>query len=94
MIPFQPVDKDNWMSARTPLDVFLTQVRSDPDFPACAEHVRAILALSNDLNVTIQKFAATIQQDVALTLRILRTANSSLYNRSGRPLLSVAHAAS
>lgn len=94
MITCQPVDKDNSTSVRTPLDVFLTQVRSDPDFPACAEHVRAILALSTDLNATIQKFATTIQRDVALTLRILRTANSSLYNRSGRPVLSVAHAAS
>ncbi len=94
MIPFQPVDKDNSTYGRTPLDVFLAQVRSDPDFPACAEHVRAILALASDLNATIQKFAATIQRDVALTLRILRTANSSLYNRSNRPVLSLAHAAS
>lgn len=78
----------------TPLEVFLQQVRSDPDFPACAEHVKAILALSADLNATIQKFAATVQRDVALTLRILRTANSALYNRSGRPVLSVSHAAS
>jgi hypothetical protein len=94
MIPWTPVDKDSAKSGITPLEVFLQQVRSDPDFPACAEHVRAILALSSDLNATIQKFASTIQRDVALTLRILRTANSALYNRSGRPVLSVSHAAS
>jgi hypothetical protein len=94
MIPCGPVDKDSPKSGITPLEVFLQQVRSDPDFPACAEHVRAILALASDMNATIQKFANTIQRDVALTLRILRTANSALYNRSGRPVLSVSHAAS
>ncbi len=94
MIPCGPVDKDSPKPGITPLEVFLQQVRSDPDFPACAEHVRAILALASDLNATIQKFANTIQRDVALTLRILRTANSALYNRSGRPVLSVSHAAS
>ncbi len=94
MIPCGPVDKDSPKPGTTPLEVFLQQVRSDPDFPACAEHVRGILALASDLNATIQKFANTIQRDVALTLRILRTANSALYNRSGRPVLSVSHAAS
>lgn len=36
--------------------------------------------------------ARTILKDIGLTSQILRIANSALYNRSGRPIMSVAHA--
>lgn len=94
MIPKESVETESRKEAVTPLVVFLQQVRSDPDFPACTENVRALLALAADGEATIQSFAQAIERDLALTLRVLRIANSALYNRSRRPILSVAHAAS
>ena len=94
MIPKELVDSESRKSAVTSLAVFLQQVHSDPDFPACAENVRALLALAADGDATIQNFAQTIERDLALTLRVLRIANSALYNRSRRPILNVTHAAS
>jgi HD-like signal output (HDOD) protein len=94
MIPKELVEAESRKGVITPLAVFLQQVHSDPDFPACAENVRALLALAADGDATIQNFAQAIERDLALTLRVLRIANSALYNRSRRPILSVTHAAS
>jgi HD-like signal output (HDOD) protein len=39
-----------------------------------------------------REMGALILKDLGLTSRILRLGNSAMFNRSGRPILSVAHA--
>ena len=41
---------------------------------------------------TLQSCARTIQQDFGLTLRLLRIANSAMFNLSGKTVISVTHA--
>lgn len=45
-----------------------------------------------DPKTTVQTISTLIGKDVGLALRVIRTANSARYNRSGRPILTLAHA--
>lgn len=45
-----------------------------------------------DEEASLRQLTSLILKDFSLTLKILRTANSSHYNRSGKPILSVTHA--
>jgi len=69
-------------------------VLQSEDFPAFSENVQAVLWSSRQSDATISHITSLILKDLGLTTRVLRTANSSLYNRSGKPVVSVAHACS
>lgn len=45
-----------------------------------------------DEEASLRRLTGLILKDYSLTLKILRTANSAHYNRSGKPILSVSHA--
>jgi len=45
-----------------------------------------------DEEASFRGLTSLVLRDYGLTLRVLRTANSAQYNRSGRPILSVSHA--
>jgi HD-like signal output (HDOD) protein len=45
-----------------------------------------------DLESSGVELSRIILKDVGLASQILRLANSAMYNRSGRPILSIAHA--
>ncbi len=62
--------------------------------PPFAVHARELLARSMDPDTGSAGLARVILKDLGLTSQILRTANSPAYNRSGRPLGSIAHAIS
>ncbi|MBK9171024.1 MAG: HDOD domain-containing protein [Bryobacterales bacterium] len=79
-------------AAEDPLHAALARIESDPNFPGCAHHIRGLMALSASPEVSAQTLAAIVRKDVALTLRILKAANSAYYNRSGRPVLSITQA--
>jgi HD-like signal output (HDOD) protein len=73
------------------LDEFLTEIARAPEFPALSRSIEQVL-LKVDQQASIQHITNVILKDYSLTLRILRTANSALYNRSGRQIHSISHA--
>lgn len=70
----------------------LSQILQRSDFPALAEHIQELLARLADPNATASTISTIIGKDVGLSLRIIRTANSIQYNRSGKPILALPHA--
>ncbi|MBI4908154.1 MAG: HDOD domain-containing protein [Acidobacteria bacterium] len=65
-----------------------------PDLPAFSHHIQQILSSAHQEDVSIRNITEIVLREYSVTLKLLRVANSPLYNRSGRPILSVAHAAS
>jgi HD-like signal output (HDOD) protein len=70
----------------------LAEILGRPDFPAFSEHIQRIMRSAEDEDASVRLITNIILRDYSLTLRLLRTANSPAYNRSGRPIHSVTHA--
>jgi HD-like signal output (HDOD) protein len=70
---------------------FLAEIAGMAEFPALSRSIEQVL-LKVDEEASVQHITNVILKDYSLTLRILRTANSSLYNRSGRQIVSISHA--
>jgi HD-like signal output (HDOD) protein len=70
---------------------FLEEIAGMAEFPALSHSIEQVL-LKVDEEASLQHITNVILKDYSLTLRILRTANSSLYNRSGRQIHSISHA--
>jgi HD-like signal output (HDOD) protein len=74
------------------IEACLGQILQRNDFPAFAAHIQAVLVKAQDPEASLRQVTNAILKDMGLVLRVLRTANSPLYNRSGRPIHTVAHA--
>src|SRR5580692_5947822 len=72
---------------------FLADIGQMPEFPALSRSIEQVL-LKVEEGASLQHITNVILKDYSLTLRILRTANSALYNRSGRHIRSISHAVS
>ncbi|MCP5120429.1 MAG: HDOD domain-containing protein [bacterium] len=70
----------------------LSKILNSKDFPAFAEHVAEVQKAASDEQSSIRHITNVILKDVSLTMKVLRTANSAQYNRSGRGLVTVTHA--
>lgn len=70
------------------------EILSRPDLPAFSQHIQQILRSAGDEAASVRDVTALVLREYSVSLKLLRTANSPLYNRSGRPILSVSHAAS
>ena len=75
------------------LDEFLVEIAAGTDFPAVSSAIEQVLAKTAE-EASIQRITNVILKDYSITLKILRTANSAFYNRSGRPIISISHAVS
>ena len=73
------------------LPEFLAEIKGMAEFPALSHSIEQVL-LKVEEEASIQHITNVILKDYSLTLRILRTANSPLYNRSGRQIHSISHA--
>jgi len=73
------------------LSEFLAEVAGMAEFPALSRSMEQVLQKVSE-EASLQHITNVILKDYSLTLRILRTANSPLYNRSNRPILSISHA--
>lgn len=73
------------------IETCLGAIARQPEFPAFAHHIQAVMLLVEDENASMQRLTNVVLRDYSLTLRVLRVANSVCYNRSGRPVVSVAH---
>jgi HD-like signal output (HDOD) protein len=60
--------------------------------PPFSKNANDVMVRTLDLETSGIEMARIILKDLGLTSQILRLANSAMYNRSGRPILSVAHA--
>ena len=70
----------------------LRQISKRPDFPAISRHIREVLSVLGDEEKSLRTLTNIILKDYSLTVRILRSANSIHYNRTGQPILSVSQA--
>jgi len=69
-----------------------TKILERGDLPACSQNIQSLLKLSASPNASIAAFSSVALKDVTLSLRILQAANTALFNRAGRTILSVSHA--
>ena len=74
------------------LEACVGRILKKEGIPAFCEHVGAIMERTYDSDSSFSDIARAILRDLGITSEILRIANSVLYNRSERPILSVAHA--
>jgi HD-like signal output (HDOD) protein len=72
----------------------LKEILARPDLPAFSEHIQQILRCTSDDSTSIRHVVALVLREYSVAAKLLRTSNSPLYNRSGRSILSVSHAAS
>ena len=77
--------------ARPRLEACLAEIADASDLPALGSSLQQILAAPHE-DDALRVLTNVILRDLSLTLRVLRTANSPLYNRSDRAINSVSHA--
>ncbi|MBI4875673.1 MAG: HDOD domain-containing protein [Acidobacteria bacterium] len=70
----------------------LQEILRRSDFPALSENVQRVMHSADEADASVCRMTSVILRDYALTLKLLRAANSPLYNRSGRPIHSITHA--
>jgi HD-like signal output (HDOD) protein len=70
----------------------LQEILKRPDFPVFAETIQEVMRSTEDEETSFRQITNLILKDFSLTLKVLRTANSPIYNRSGKPILTITHA--
>ncbi len=76
----------------TALELRMRQILSHVDFPAMSRDALDALRATPEDDASLQHLANIVLREYALTLKVLRTANSAYYKRGGRPVESAAHA--
>jgi hypothetical protein len=71
---------------------FLARIAGGGDFPAISQQLRDVMDVIRHEDTSMRMLANIVLKDYSLTLKILRTANSFQYNRSGRRVMSVTQA--
>ena len=76
----------------SPLTICLERLHQTAGPPARPEKIAALAAMLHSDQSTLQSCSQLILQDLGLTLRLLRIANSPLFNPGGKTITSVTHA--
>ncbi len=76
----------------SPVEIRLKQILADVDFPAISTEALEALKQVPDDETSIQRLANIVLREYALTVKVLRTANSAHYRRSDQHIRSAAHA--
>jgi HD-like signal output (HDOD) protein len=77
---------------RDRLQHYVTELVGDSKLPLFSKRLLDILALGAQDRTSAHKLADLVLEDYALTVNVLRVANSFYYNRSNRPIENVSHA--
>lgn len=86
-------DVTRGLSRGEKLELCVKQVSHGEGVPPFCDHANEILIRTLDLDGgSCKKLVQVILQDVGLASQVLRLANSAMYNHSGRPIMSIAHA--
>src|SRR5690349_10715499 len=80
------------LAAQSALEIALDRIRATDDFPAISGRIQQLMEVLGDEDASVQRLANVVIQDYSLTLKLLRSANSFKFNRSGTPVLSATHA--
>jgi HD-like signal output (HDOD) protein len=71
---------------------YVTQLVGDSKLPLFSKRLLDILALGTQDRTSAHRLADLVMEDYALTVNVLRMANSFHYNRSNHPIQNVSHA--
>ena len=74
------------------LELCVKRIYHGEGVPPFCDHANEVMLRTLDLDSNSLELVRLIQKDLGLMTQILRLANSAMYNRSGRPILSIAHA--
>lgn len=74
------------------LDVCVDRILNSEGIPPFTKNANDLMLKTLDFESNGREMGALILKDLGLTSQLLRLANSAMFNRSGRPILSVAHA--
>ena len=77
---------------RDRLEHYVTQLVGDSKLPLFSKRLLDILALGTQDRTSAHKLADLVMEDYALTVNVLRMANSFAYNRSNHAIENVSHA--
>jgi HD-like signal output (HDOD) protein len=83
---------DSPQPKRDRLAQYVTHLVGDSHLPLFSKRLIDILALGTQDRTSAHKLADLVLEDYALTVNVLRMANSFHYNRSNRPIENVSHA--
>jgi HD-like signal output (HDOD) protein len=67
-------------------------IQNQQNIPAFSHHIFEVMGMMGNNEASVRRLTNTIVRDYSLTLTVLRVANSAYYNRSGKPICSVARA--
>ncbi len=86
-------DANRRLTSREKLAACADAIACSEGVPPFCSHANEILIRTLDLEEgSSKKLVQVVMQDVGLASQVLRLANSAMYNHSGRPIMSVAHA--
>jgi len=74
------------------LGLYVRHLVGDAELPMFSRRLLELLSLPNQERTSAQKLAALVLEDYALSVNVLRVANSFHYNRSNRSIESISHA--
>src|SRR5678810_1158009 len=77
---------------RDRLERYVTQLVGDSKLPLFSKRLLDLLALGTQDRTSAHKLAELVMEDYALTVNVLRMANSFHYNRSNHAIENVSHA--
>jgi HD-like signal output (HDOD) protein len=91
VVPYK-MSEDEPEGRERKLDACVRRIARAEGVPPFCEHAGEVIARTLDLDGgNSGALAQVVLKDLGLTSQILRAANSAMYNRSGRPILSVPH---
>lgn len=77
---------------RSALEIRMRMILAESDFPAISKDALDALKHMPEDDASIQRLANIVLREYALTLKVLRTANSAYYRRSDKTIQSATHA--
>src|SRR5689334_4148303 len=83
---------ESQLTAKQKLRIFADRVVQNEGVPPFCRHAGDVITRALDPDSTSADLARIVLKDLGLAALLLRVANSARYNRSGRPVMSVAHA--
>ncbi|MGQ0646257.1 MAG: HDOD domain-containing protein [Gemmatimonadaceae bacterium] len=84
-------DRDD-AAGRSAVEARLALIVQDIDFPALSSQIIATMTALDDEASSVQRLSNVVLREYSLTLRVIRTANSTHYRRGGRPIQSATQA--
>jgi HD-like signal output (HDOD) protein len=87
-----PLHPDHPSTGASHLRTAVLTILRSPDFPAFSQQMQEIMAGLLDSGASVHQLANLVLREYSLSVKVLRTANSLHYNRSGRRISSATHA--